>query len=63
MKYIYTHFKAKSIGDVLDILMQLKADGYDMTAEWNGYDDGSLNIHPKDREKSVSIETFYYDRD
>lgn len=44
----YTYMKAKTIGDLLTILQKLKETGYDMSADWNGYDDYSLNIHPND---------------
>jgi hypothetical protein len=56
----YTYFSAKTIGDVLEILQELKDSGYDMKSKWNGYDDGSLNIHPENKENWVSIETIEY---
>jgi len=59
----YTYLKADTIGDVLDILKKLKEDGYDMKSDWNGFDDGSLNIHHKDSKNWICIETSYYDRD
>jgi len=56
----YTYFSAKTIGDVLNILQELKDDGYDMESRWNGYDDGSLNIHPENEENWVSVEAVEY---
>jgi hypothetical protein len=58
----YKYLKADTVGDVLDILQKLKESGYDMKAHWNGFDDGSLNIHPKDPKDWVCIDTSYYDK-
>jgi len=55
----YKYLKAETIGDVLNILQKLKEEGYDMKAKWNGFDDGSLNIHPEDHKDWVSIEAPY----
>ena len=46
----YRTYSAATIGDVLSILEQLRDRGFDMTAKWNGFDDGSINIHPLNRE-------------
>jgi len=41
----YTTFKAKTVGDLLEVLLYLKREGYDMDARWNGFDDALLYIH------------------
>ena len=46
----YRHINASTIGDVLHILYNLEREGYDMTSEWNGWDDGSICIHSKDKD-------------
>jgi hypothetical protein len=34
--------KAKTLDDLLRVLTEWKSEGYDMSAEWNGFDDGRI---------------------
>lgn len=55
----YSHKTAKTIGDLLSILIELKDSGYDMSSSWNGFDDGSIYIHPKN-EQWIAIDSDHY---
>ena len=46
----YNTYKAKSLDDLFNTLKHWKDQGYDMSSEWNGYDDGNIYCHPDGKE-------------
>lgn len=51
--------KAKTLDDLIMVLTEWKIEGYDMSAEWNGFDDGRIYCHPKDQEwRAIESDTF-----
>lgn len=49
MKNSYTHMHAKTVSELVKLLTSIVDAGYG-DAEWNGWDDGSLCIHPENKD-------------